>query len=83
MTADLSFPRFDGEAACAEVGGDEWFPEPGNPGRRSTHAIKICNRCEVIDECLKWALRNGEPFGIWGGLTEQQRRRLPGIRRAS
>ena len=43
------------------------------PGRGS---IAFCGACRIREECLSWALKNGERYGVWGGLTEQQRRRL-------
>jgi WhiB family redox-sensing transcriptional regulator len=56
-------------AACLEKGG-------------STRAAKrICQTCTVQTECLEYALANDERFGIWGGLSERERRRLK--RRAS
>lgn len=81
---EFTLPRFDGEAACAEVGGDGWHPEPGGDGLVTTReARKVCRRCEVLDECLTWALDNAEGWGIWGGLTEPQRRRITGRRRVA
>lgn len=66
-------PEWTNDALCAEVGGDDWFPEKGGP----THAAKnICKRCDVQSECLGWALEHGERFGIWGGLSADERRRL-------
>lgn len=63
------------DALCAQVGTDEWFPPKGG----STKAAKeICASCSVIDECLAYALRNHERFGIWGGLSERERRPLLG-----
>lgn len=60
-------------ALCAQVGGELWFPEKGGSTR---DAKRICNRCEVRAECLEYALDNDERFGIWGGLSERERRRL-------
>ncbi|MES8969273.1 WhiB family transcriptional regulator, partial [Cutibacterium acnes] len=37
---------------------------------------RICESCEVRQECLEYALANDERFGIWGGLSEMERRRL-------
>ena len=37
---------------------------------------KVCRSCEVRAECLEYALENDERFGIWGGLSERERRRL-------
>lgn len=66
-------PEWTKDALCAEVGGDDWFPEKGGPTRA---AKSICKRCEVQSECLGWALEHGERFGIWGGLSEGERRVL-------
>ena len=49
------------------------FPERGQP---SEPAKAVCARCLVQAECLDFALRVHEPHGIWGGLTEAERRRL-------
>ncbi len=43
---------------------------------REAHAKDICMQCSVRVECLEFALRVREPHGIWGGLTEAERRRL-------
>lgn len=48
---------------------------PGE-GRVDREAKKICESCEVRSECLQYALENDERFGIWGGLSERERRRL-------
>ncbi len=37
-------------------------------------AMRLCDRCSVKDECLRYALDNDIDFGVWGGLTERQRR---------
>lgn len=60
-------------AACFGVDPDLFFPvseEEAGP------ALTFCNTCRIREECLAWALKNGERYGVWGGLTEQQRRRL-------
>jgi len=41
--------------------------------RRVREAVKVCCRCLVRTECLAYALDNGEPFGVWGGLTQRAR----------
>jgi WhiB family transcriptional regulator, redox-sensing transcriptional regulator len=66
------------QAACLDKDADCFFPEKGG----STRAAKrICQTCSVQTECLDYALANDERFGIWGGLSERERRRLK--RRAS
>lgn len=66
-------PDWHAEALCAEVGGDFWFPEKGGSTR---DAKRICAGCEVRDKCLAGAVERRERFGIWGGLSERERRKL-------
>ena len=61
------------QALCAETDPEAFFPEKGGSTRE---AKKICTGCEVRAECLEDALANDERFGIWGGLSERERRRL-------
>lgn len=42
--------------------------------RRVQRAKAICDPCPVIIECQRWALAVGEPYGVWGGLTPEERR---------
>lgn len=67
-------------AACREPGVDpEWFFPVGEtgPARRDVMAAKaVCARCPVARDCLAWALRTGEPAGIWGGTTPDERRTM-------
>jgi WhiB family transcriptional regulator, redox-sensing transcriptional regulator len=37
-------------------------------------ALRICDRCTVKEQCLRYAIDNEIDFGVWGGLTERQRR---------
>lgn len=60
-------------ALCAQTDPEAFFPEKGGSTRE---AKRICLGCEVKDECLEYALQNDERFGIWGGLSERERRRL-------
>ncbi|MGF3055820.1 WhiB family transcriptional regulator [Microbacterium sp. YY-01] len=66
------------DALCAQTDPEAFFPEKGGSTR---DAKRICSACEVRDECLEYALNNDERFGIWGGLSERERRKLK--RRAS
>lgn len=70
---DLLFPAFDGKAACVGEKADRWFPESHGP---VTFAKKKCADCEIRIPCLSWAIANDERFGIWGGLTEDERKQL-------
>jgi WhiB family redox-sensing transcriptional regulator len=65
-------------ALCAETDPEAFFPEKGGSTRE---AKQVCRSCEVRAECLEYALANDERFGIWGGLSERERRRLRASRR--
>ena len=76
------FPLLDGfdeelswqeRALCAQTDPESFFPEKGGSTRE---AKRICISCDVKDDCLEYALANDERFGIWGGLSERERRRL-------
>lgn len=58
---------------CRGADADLFFPERGASTRR---AKAICDGCPVRGECLDYALAHGEKFGIWGGLSERERRRV-------
>lgn len=61
------------EALCAQVGAELFFVDKGeNP----QPAKDVCALCPVRRECLEYALSNDERFGVWGGKTERERRRL-------
>ena len=60
-------------ALCAETDPEAFFPEKGGSTRE---AKRVCTGCEVKGECLEYALAHDERFGIWGGLSERERRRL-------
>jgi WhiB family redox-sensing transcriptional regulator len=60
-------------ANCLGVDPDLFFPERGASTRE---AKEVCRGCVVRDDCLEYALQNGEKFGIWGGMSERERRRI-------
>jgi len=60
------------EAKCLDADPEAFFPEKGGSTRE---AKRICATCPVRSECLDHALANDERFGIWGGLSERERRR--------
>ena len=60
-------------AACQDTDPDLFFPERG---ASTKEAKAVCRGCVVREECLEYALANGEKFGIWGGLSERERRRI-------
>ena len=59
-------------AMCAQTDPDAFFPEKGGSTR---DAKRVCAKCEVREQCLKWAIDHDERFGIWGGMSERERRR--------
>jgi WhiB family redox-sensing transcriptional regulator len=69
------------KAACRGPESTLFFP-PALPERREEREVRearakqICAECAVQRDCLDFALRVREPHGIWGGLTEAERRRL-------
>ena len=61
------------KALCAQTDPEAFFPEKGGSTRE---AKRVCQSCEVQGDCLEYALAHDERFGIWGGLSERERRRL-------
>ncbi len=61
------------DALCAQTDPEAFFPEKGGSTR---DAKRICTSCDVRSQCLEYALHNDERFGIWGGLSERERRKL-------
>lgn len=61
------------EGLCAQTDPEMFFPEKGGTTR---NAKKVCASCDVVKECLAYAMRGEERFGIWGGLSERERRKL-------
>lgn len=66
-------PFMDGRELCAQADPDSWFPEKGGSARE---AKAVCHQCPLEAACLAFALENEQRFGVWGGHTERERRRL-------
>jgi WhiB family redox-sensing transcriptional regulator len=63
-------------AACREADPELFFPI-GNTGPalvQIEQAKRVCRRCPVIGACLHWAVETGQDAGVWGGLSEEERR---------
>ena len=60
-------------ANCRGADPDLFFPERGASTRT---AKSICRECSVQDDCLEFAIVSSEKFGIWGGLSERERRKI-------
>ncbi len=67
-----AMPWWD-RASCSGVDPDVFFPQRGVSTRP---AKELCKCCEVRSQCLEYALQTGERFGIWGGLSERERRNV-------
>ncbi|MGD0345070.1 MAG: WhiB family transcriptional regulator [Acidimicrobiales bacterium] len=67
-------PRaWQARANCMGVDPELFFPERGSSTRE---AKEVCRGCVVRVECLEFAIANSEKFGIWGGMSERERRRV-------
>jgi WhiB family transcriptional regulator, redox-sensing transcriptional regulator len=73
LDGDAEEAGWQERALCAQTDPEAFFPEKGGSTRE---AKKVCLTCEVRDDCLEYALMNDERFGIWGGLSERERRKL-------
>jgi WhiB family transcriptional regulator, redox-sensing transcriptional regulator len=67
---DLSWQE---QALCAQTDPEAFFPDKGGSTRQ---AKRICMSCTVRVQCLDYALENDERHGIWGGLSERERRHV-------
>lgn len=72
-TRSIAQPAWWRRANCAGVDPELFFPDRGASTRE---AKAVCAACSVRDECLEDALTNSEKYGIWGGKSERERRRL-------
>ncbi len=71
-------PAWRDSGACVGIDAELFFPERGAP---VGPAKRVCRACAVRRDCLEHALAHGEKFGIWGGLSERERRRIRSRRR--
>ncbi len=70
---DLTLASWSVSALCAQIGTDPWFPEGKG---KAPEAKRICRRCPVREPCLEEALRLGDEYGVRGGLSPRERRRI-------
>ena len=61
------------DALCAQTDPEAFFPENGGSVR---DAKRTCAACPVIEECLEYALRTRQQFGVWGNTSERDRRKI-------
>jgi hypothetical protein len=76
----ISVPDWTKDARCTEVDFEIFHPEKGGS---NTAAKKVCFSCEARTSCLEWALDTNEHFGILGGKTERERRKIKRDRAAA
>lgn len=69
-------PAWHAKAACADLPTDDFFPvgTTGQALEQIARAKAICATCPVRDDCLDYALDTGQNDGIWGGMSEDERR---------
>lgn len=61
------------QALCAQVDSELFFPDKGGSPREPK---QVCSECPVRSQCLEYALAHDERYGVWGGLSERERRRV-------
>lgn len=68
------------EGSCRRVSPEVFFHPEGERGparrRRDERAKQVCFECPVMQQCRAHAISAREPYGVWGGLTEDERQRL-------
>jgi WhiB family redox-sensing transcriptional regulator len=69
--------RWSDRAKCKGLDTKVFFPKRGEA---VTPIKTICSVCPVVQPCLEYALKSGEKFGVWGGTSERERRRIRGLR---
>lgn len=60
-------------APCSTTDLEAFFPEKGGTAR---DAKRVCAGCDIRERCLQYAMDRDERFGVWGGFSERERRRL-------
>jgi len=65
-------------AACRDEDPELFFPigTTGPAFDQTEQAKNVCRRCDVTESCLSWAMESGQDSGVWGGLSEDERRAL-------
>jgi WhiB family redox-sensing transcriptional regulator len=64
------------QGACSGMESWVFFPEERGNATQVQWAKRICRNCPVLETCRNWALSHGEKFGVWGGLSERERREI-------
>lgn len=69
----IEAPPWMNDVVCATTDPEVFFPERGGASRE---AKRVCLGCGVREECLQWAIDNDERHGVWGGMSEHERKRF-------
>ena len=66
------------DGLCRQADSEIFFPEGvgGAVTKAVREAKRVCGRCPVREECLAWAVRTGQGYGVWGGLSRNERKAL-------
>jgi WhiB family redox-sensing transcriptional regulator len=73
MTLAKPTPDWFNDGLCGQTDPEVFFPEKGGSTK---DAKTVCLACPVRVQCLTWAMKTDQRFGVWGGLSERERRRL-------
>ncbi|MFD3583650.1 WhiB family transcriptional regulator [Streptomyces sp. NPDC058683] len=80
----LAYWNWQQHALCRGMDSSVFFSPPGEQGAekrtRENEARAVCRRCPVIEACAWTAIRGPEPYGVWGGMSEGDRRQLRQLR---
>lgn len=77
MRMNLCHEDWMDQASCQYVDPELFYQDDGQLSQRKAEAaVKVCRHCPVIKECLQWAFRVDDQFGVLGGMTPRDRRRL-------
>lgn len=70
--------EFMNQGECKQYPPEMFFP---SDGAGVTAAQRVCGGCAVRQECLEYALENNIDYGVWGGASERERRKILKVRR--
>ncbi len=75
---DLPRDGWQERAACRDEDPELFFPvgSLGPAAQQEAKAKAVCARCPVVEQCLAYAMQTGQDYGIWGGMTPDERRAL-------
>ena len=77
-THDWDAEDWRDKASCRDTSPELFFPigTTGPAFDQTEQAKAVCRCCDVADACLSWAMETGQDSGVWGGLSEDERRAL-------